>query len=294
MHFIIIDLEWNNTYGRKTKSFINEVIEIGAVMLDGELREVSRFSCFIKSQIGKKLRGSVKELTNITNEDLRNGVPFTKALSDLRRWIGAGEHTVVTWGDGDIRVLIENYRYLNGIDVIPFLKNYADLQSYFQHVLKTSPARQVGLGAAAQMLEIDENDFFLHRAIGDSLLTAECMRKIYSEQEFSRFIRKCDKGFYEKLSFKPYVISSMDSPLVDRSKLCHVCETCGEPARQASDWRFVNRQFRATFYCPVCNDKIVVGVSFKKYYDRVEAKKTATVVTQETNDKRQETRKDGS
>jgi len=280
MYFIIVDLEWNNTYGRKTKSFINEVIEIGAVMLDGELREVSRFSCFIKSQIGKKLRGSVKELTNITNEDIRSGVPFTKALSDLRRWIGPGEHTVVTWGDGDIRVLIENYRYLNGINIIPFLQNYADLQSYFQHVMKTSPARQVGLGAAANMLGIDENDFFLHRAIGDSLLTAECFRKIYDEAEFKKFIRVCDRSFYEKLSFKPYVISSLDSPFIDHTKLSCVCESCGKPARLVSEWRFVNRQFRAIFHCNACDKNIRVCVSFKKYYDRVEVKKTTSVVTE--------------
>ena len=53
MVYVILDLEWNNTYGRKTKSFINEIIEIGAVMLDDELREVSRFSRLIRAQIGK-------------------------------------------------------------------------------------------------------------------------------------------------------------------------------------------------------------------------------------------------
>ena len=34
MHYIVMDLEWNNTYAKRIKGFINEVIEVGAVMLD--------------------------------------------------------------------------------------------------------------------------------------------------------------------------------------------------------------------------------------------------------------------
>ena len=73
MDFIIMDLEWNNTYARKTKGFINEIIEIGAVKLDENLNFKDKFSCLVRPQIGKKLRGSVKELTNITNEEVRSG-----------------------------------------------------------------------------------------------------------------------------------------------------------------------------------------------------------------------------
>ena len=60
MDFIIMDLEWNNTYARKTKGFINEIIEIGAVKLDENLNFKDKFSCLVRPQIGKKLRGSVK------------------------------------------------------------------------------------------------------------------------------------------------------------------------------------------------------------------------------------------
>ena len=277
MHFVLIDLEWNNTYGRKTKRFINEIIEIGAIMLDGDLKEISRYSCFIKSQIGKKLRGSVKQMTHITKEDLDGGIPFTKALSELRRWIGGCENTVVTWGDGDIRVMIENYRYLNGLEVIPFLSNYANLQGYFQRVMKTSPARQVGLGAAAEMLGIDTGEYALHRAIDDCELTAECFRKIYDKDLFREHIIKCDSDFYGKLSFKPFIINNINSPLIDKSKLSHNCEICGAQAKMLSEWKYTNRYFRALFYCPNC-DKTTVGVSFKKLYDGVETKKSSVAV----------------
>lgn len=289
MVYVILDLEWNNTYGRKTKSFINEIIEIGAVMLDEDLQEISRFSSLIRSQIGKKLRGSVKQLTHITNEDLDNGIPFTKALSQLRRWIGNRDNAVLTWGDGDIRVLIENCRYLNGIEIVPFLLNYADLQSYFHSIFNSPPSRQVGLSAAAQLLGIDEEAYSHHRALDDSLLTAEVFRKIYDPQSFPAFIHPCSRDFYGRLSFKPYVIGNINNPLVDKSKLTYICETCGQPAKRLTEWRFVSRHFRALFYCPHCDQKVKVGVSFKKMYDRVEVKKTSVVVVEQKQEETAET-----
>ncbi len=289
MVYVILDLEWNNTYGRKTKSFINEIIEIGAVMLDENLQEISRYSRLIRSQIGKKLRGSVKQLTHITNEDLSNGIPFTKALSLLRRWIGNRDNVVITWGDGDIRVLIENCRYLNGIEIVPFLTNYADLQAYFHSIFNSPPSRQVGLSAASQLLGIDEDAYSHHRALDDSLLTAEVFRKIYNPETFSAFIRPCTHDFYSRLSFKPYVIGNINNPLVDKSKLTYICETCGRTAKRLTEWRFVSRHFRALFYCPHCDQKVKVGVSFKKLYDHVEVKKTSVVVVEQKQEEPAET-----
>ncbi len=283
MYFIILDLEWNNTYGRKIKGFINEIIEIGAVMLDEDLNEVETFSTLIKSQIGRKLRGRVKELTNLTNEDLTTGVEFTKAASSFRRWIGNRESIILTWGDSDIRVLIDNCRYLNGINRIPFLQNYADLQSYFQQIMKTPSSRQVGLTAAAEMLGINVDKYSQHRALDDSLLEAECFKKIYNKKLFEHMIHKCDDTFYEKLEFKPYVIGNMDSPFVDKKNLCYVCEKCNKPAELLTDWRFVNRSFRAIYYCKECKLKFRVSVTYKKLYDRVEVKKKSVVIIDQPN-----------
>lgn len=284
MYYIIMDLEWNNTYARKKESFFNEIIEIGAVMLDENLNEVSQFSSLIRSQIGKKLRGSVKRLTNITNEDLDNGVPFTKAFSDFRHWIGNREATIITWGNADVHVLVENFRFLNGIGIIPFMQNYADLQCYMHSIFNTPPSRQLGLSSAAELLGIDSNQFSHHRALGDSLLTVEIFRKIYDAQTFPGFIHPCTKEFYDRLFFKPYVISNINNPLVDKSKLCYTCENCGKPAKQITEWRFISRHFRALFYCPQCDQKIKVGVSFKKKYDYVEVKKTSVVVVEQKED----------
>ena len=152
VNYIIMDLEWNNTYCKKKKGFMNEIIEIGAVKLNSNLDIVDTFSVFIKAQLGKKLHARVKELTNITNDDISSGTPFSQAMSQFRKWVSHEDNVILTWGDTDIRVLIENFKYFNGISFIPFLSNYVNLQKYAQAFMNISKADQIGLSAAAEKL----------------------------------------------------------------------------------------------------------------------------------------------
>lgn len=282
LHYIILDLEWNNTYARRIKGFFNEIIEIGAVMLDDNLKEIDEFSCFVNAQVGKKLRSNIKRLTNITNDDIKGGIVFTKAMSKFRDWIGNEENVVLTWGDGDIRVLIENFKYLNGIDTIPFLSNYVDVQKYVQNILGVSTSHQLGLSPAAEALEISEDDFSHHRALDDSKLTAECFKKTFDYDKFTPLILPCDDSFYGKLAFKPYPISSLNNPCVDKSLLNYTCEKCGSKGKLVKNWRYSNQFFRAIYRCPVCKTNVRVSVRFKKYYDHIETKKNISIIEPNT------------
>ncbi len=277
MQYIIMDLEWNNTYAKKADGYINEIIEIGAVKLDNELETVDTFSCIIRSQIGKKLRGSVKRLTHLTNDDISTGVPFTKAFSVFRKWIGNEDTVIMTWGDGDIRVLIDNFKYLNGIKTIPFLQYYCDLQKYYQSKFKCDKSKQTGLLAAAQSLDIDPEVYIHHRALGDSMLTADIFKAMYDTQLSEENTVSCGEDFYSKLLYKAKVIRNIDNPLVDKKRMEHICETCGKPCRQLTEWKFRGQFFRANFYCDECDTTYAVGVRFRKLYDKVEYRKTVSV-----------------
>lgn len=275
MCYIILDLEWNNTYCKKKKGFINEIIEIGAVKLDESLNKVDEFSMFIKPQLGKKLHSRVKELTNITNEDVSTGTPYSQAMAAFRKWSAGNDNVVLTWGDTDIRVLVENFRYFNGIAFIPFLKKYVNLQKYAQAFMNIAKADQIGLSAAAEKLLIDFDCFSLHRAIDDSLLTAELFRKIYNSHMLESYTLLCDATFYSKLSFKPKPITDIDSPLVDKTKMKCSCDVCGAPCDRVSEWRVTNKSFRAIFQCRSCKRKLRFTIRFKEYYDRVDVKSTS-------------------
>lgn len=272
MNYIILDLEWNNTYCKKKKGFLNEIIEIGAVKLNNNLQVIDTFDALIKPQLGKKLHTRVKELTNITNDDINTGIPFSQAMSNFRKWVSHEKNIILTWGDTDVRVLIENFRYFNGIGFIPFLSNYVNLQKYAQAFMNIPKAEQIGLSAAAEKLGLNPADYSLHRALDDSKLTADLFKIIYNEQMLSSYTLICDNSFYSKITFKPKVITDINSPLVDKSKMRCLCDNCGTNCERISDWRIINQSFRGIFYCKKCKRKIRFTIRFKEYYDRVDIK----------------------
>lgn len=278
MHYIIMDLEWNNAYARKVKGFINEVIEVGAVKLDENLRCVDEFSRLVKPSISKKLRGDVKRLTHISNEDVRAGDSFINVMSEFRKWVGTEENIVLTWGDGDIRVLIENFRYLCDIRILPFLTNYMDLQRYFEIKMELPKSKQIGLFDAAELSGVDVETFSHHRALDDSMITAECLRKVFDSSDFFDYVFRCDDEFYSRLQFKPHAIGNINSPLVNKALLDFKCDRCGSKGEQVTEWKYSNQFFRAVYHCPKCNYNVRVAVRFKKYFDRLETKKTVTVL----------------
>jgi len=288
MHYIILDLEWNSVYGAKIRGYINEIIEIGAVMLDGEFREIDSFSVLVKSQIGKRLQTRVKAMTNISKQDLDGGYPFAEAVALFREWIGGREHVALSWGDGDIRVLLANTRYHTSSRALNYLDNYADLQDYFRHRMHTSRSQQIGLAAAGELLGFDCSNYALHRALDDSRFAARCFQAIYEPEDFPGFVRACDAHFYAELEFKPRVISDINSPLVDKRQLYYVCRGCGRPARQVGEWRFASRGFQAEFFCQRCRLRVKAMVSFKKMYSTVEIKRSAKEISAQAAGKSEE------
>lgn len=276
MNYIILDLEWNNAYCKKKKGFMNEIIEIGAVKLNDELQVIDTFSIFIKAQLGKKLHSRVKELTNITNDDISTGKPFSQAMSMFRKWVSNEPNIIMTWGDTDIRVMIENFRYFNGIGFIPFLSNYVNLQKYAQAFMNIPKAEQIGLSHAAEKLGIDFENYSLHRALDDSKLTADLFKTMYNKSMLDSYTHICDASFYTRLTFKPKPITDINSPLIDKTKMRCVCDICGNPCDRVSEWKIVNHSFKAIFNCKKCKRKIRFLIRFKEYYDRVDIK-TSTV-----------------
>lgn len=272
MNYIIMDLEWNNAYVKSTKKFINEIIEIGAVKLNEELEIVDTYSELIKPVVSKKLRTRIKDLTHITNEEVLTGKPLDEAVSLLEEWIGE-DALIMTWGDTDIRTMLSNFKCFLKKDKIDFIKKYADLQRYCQCFINMENVQQAGLSYAAQCLEIDAEKFPHHRALDDSLLSAECFKKVYNKEKLDEFIKICDSDFYARLAFKPYVIKSKSDPLIDKNLFNCYCDICGGKVETLKKWKFMNQSFRGIFYCENCNREFRVNLRIKKFYDRLDVKR---------------------
>ena len=272
MNYIIMDLEWNNSYMKSAEKFINEIIEIGAVKLDSELNTVDTFSSLVRPVVSRKLRSRIKNLTHITNEDVRNGKPFSQVISEFSQWVG-DDAVIMTWGDTDIRTMQTNFKYFLGKKNISFIEKYVDLQRYCQCFINMENVQQAGLSYAAECLEIDPEKYPHHRALDDSLLSAECFKKVFNAEKLAEFIKVCDKEFYARLDFKPYVIKDKNDPLIDKNLFNCYCDICGGKVETKKKWKFMNQSFRGVFFCANCNREFRVNLRVKKFYDRLDIKR---------------------
>ena len=284
MFYVIMDLEWNNSYNKIYRSFVNEILEIGAVMVNEDLEVIDTFSVIIRSQLIKKLSGRVKNLTHITNEDMSSGISFQRAVSDFSKWIGSRNCVFMSWGNSDIRVLYDNFNMFCRVSGIPFLTQYVDLQKYCQEFIVSAGNQQIGLVNAAVEMGIDISDCNFHRALEDSLLGLRCLKKCFNRDHLLNSAVICDRSFYQKLLFKSNLITNINSPKIDRSKMKCKCEKCGEQMRRMSDWKTVNQAFTALFFCKNCERLVNCAIKFKEYYDRVDMKTSVTEIVKTDED----------
>lgn len=273
MNIVILDLEWNGSYSRRLKHFINEIIEFGAVKCDEQLHIIDTFSVLVRPLVGKKISSKIETLTSITNERLQEGVQFTQAMSLFKKWLG-GDVLLMTWGTSDILALIENCRYYYGNDTIPFLTDYVDMQRYIQDRAGFGHTRQLGLAPAAELLQVKLSGVSHHNALDDSLLSLACLQKVYTPESLRPFIEDGRlKRFYDKITFKTTYICDMDSPLVQRTDFVFECGRCGHRAKRTEPWKLRNKSFRAVFTCPSCGSRFMAQVQLKQKFEGVIVKK---------------------
>ncbi|WP_369298616.1 peptidoglycan editing factor PgeF [uncultured Neglectibacter sp.] len=258
-------MEWNAAYSRRSKGYINEVIEFGAVKCSADLKRKSTFSCFVKPQVGKHISALISNLTSITDETLTGGLTFMGAVSKFRKW--AGDCLLLTWGTSDILALIENCRYFSGSGQVPFLNRYCDLQRYTQMQMNISMAVQMGLSRAAELLGLDFSGMEHHRALDDSLMALEIFRRVYSEKTLPAFTAVCDEDFYRRITFKTSYLCDLNDPQVQKSHLLFACPKCGGESRRTTHWVLKNKSFRAEFRCTGCGHAFDGRLTMKQKYE---------------------------
>lgn len=183
MHYIVLDLEWNQALSRE--QFVTEpvklrgeIVQIGAVKLDESFKTVDVFKIMISPRHYKIMNYKVRELTGIRTSDLRRGHTFPTAFSLFTKWCGE-ECTLLTWGCDDIPMLKDNMT-LHGIDTESLPPHY-DVQPIFDSQI-TKEKRQHSLTAAMELL--GEPPFEAHDALNDALSTAVVCRHLDMEAGF--------------------------------------------------------------------------------------------------------------
>ena len=272
MKYIIIDLEWNGagTYD----GYFDEIIEIGAVALDDSMTVIGEFQEFVAPKQTKKLRGRIKELTHITNDDLKNADGFVKVFGKLKAWIGTEQdNCMLSWGNSDISVLYKNLKRYNMLDEIYVIKNYCDAQLLCQKAADVPLTKQIGLSAFAEMIDVEIGEDQLHRAINDSRLTARCLAKMFTPELFAAFVKKADRIFYERMNFKCYNLQDINDEQVNFSGFMTECPECGAFMKRITRFTYKNKKHYALYRCGLCGRQFNISHALRITYDGLEHKK---------------------
>ena len=175
MHYVIVDLEWNQPLSHQSSIFrrvgdrlMFEMIQIGAVKLDEQRRMKGSFSRFITPEHYMKLHPRIRRITGITQEDLSDAPRFHEAMDEFTDWCGE-DSVLLTWGGDDISVFAQNLDFFKTKHKLP---TFYDLQRLYCAVNVNGKDRK-GLSAALANYDIpvtDEHPF--HNAVSDAYYTA--------------------------------------------------------------------------------------------------------------------------
>lgn len=180
MNFIIYDLEATCWRGRPP-GYIQEVIEIGAVKMNGFGEIESTFNRFVKPIVNPNLSAFCKELTSITQEQINRASKFDRVIEDFQDWINIFEdsYLLCSWGKFDQTALIRDCQ-LHSVET-DWLDEYINLKAQYQSIKRLNNPR--GLRKAVEK-EGFEFTGIQHRGISDAENLAKVFRKYLDEWQF--------------------------------------------------------------------------------------------------------------
>lgn len=173
MNFIIYDLEATCWRGRPPRK-VQEIIEIGALLVNGYGEVEDVFSRFVRPVISPNLSAFCEELTSITQEDVDRADTFDRVIEDFQDWarVFDEDYVLCSWGSFDKRMMIQDCE-LHDVET-DWIDPHINLRQQYRTI--RGLRKPTGLRRAVEH-EGFEFTGIHHRAIAD----AENLTKIFTK-----------------------------------------------------------------------------------------------------------------
>lgn len=248
MEYIIFDLEWSRNIKRVIPKCPDEIIQIGAVKYDKNLKYKGSFNRFIKPGVYDRIDNRVAEITGITRDHLmRFGVPFPEAFREFKSFIGH-DSVLMSWGVQDIQILRVNAQYYDKNAKLSFMHRFADLQKFAANRLAKDEKQQIGLKTAADLCQIAYEEETLHDAHVDADISGKVFTQIFDKKLFSAYV-------YDAAAPKPKVQKQ-----AGEKKLQFFCPDCGSELKNKTGWFCDVRNGFALMRCKKCKKDLFASV----------------------------------
>ena len=256
-HYIVLDLEWNQSPMGKDSSADRlpfEIIEIGAVKLNSSLQIVSEFRRLIRPRVYREMHFIISEVTHMSIEELnQEGTSFMNAMKEFLEWCGT-DYSLCTWGPMDLTELQRNIVY-HGMEIPfgwPLL--YYDVQKIY--ALVKGQGQRESLDRAVEELGLAEERPF-HRALDDAYYTGRVMGAMdfysmveYVSVDYYRVPETEEEEIYlEFPSYAKYVSRQFEyreQVMEERRMTDMVCYKCRRMLRKKIRWFSANQKF---YFC---------------------------------------------
>ncbi|MEK4028353.1 3'-5' exonuclease KapD [Pseudobacillus sp. FSL P4-0506] len=179
--FFFIDFEFSMPdAGLTAKGFYPEIIEAGIVIAEGE-RIIYTFSSYIKPSAFPKLTERCKRFLHIDQKQVDEGMSLQELVCLLAELSGTDSHSVITWGNMDMKVLRRNCEEA-GL-VFPLRGQFIDLSMEYKTFF--GDRNQTGLWKAVQEYG-KEGTGKHHRALDDALTTYHIYNLVEKDKAYMK------------------------------------------------------------------------------------------------------------
>lgn len=187
MNYVVIDLEMCKVpqhYRSKDYKYANEIIQVGAVLLDQDYKRIGSISQYVHPEHGV-IDTFISNLTGIQNTQVKNAPPLQQVLQHMIDWIGNREYQIFAWSDSDYCQLMHEIKskHLENEHLKDFMsaERWIDYQDVF--VKRFEFSRAIGLEEALLLCDIDSEGRF-HNGLDDAVNTAKLIEKLELQPDF--------------------------------------------------------------------------------------------------------------
>ena len=173
LNFIIYDLE-ATCWEKNPINFVQEIIEIGAYMLNPYGEILGEYNRFIKPVIHPTLSVFCHELTSITQEQIDRAGNFVDVIEEFQDWamIFEEDYFLCSWGSFDRKQLILDCK-LHDMDY-DWVNKHLNLKGQYQEMKRLHRPCSLKHALRREGFEFDGTH---HRGIDD----AENLAKIFNK-----------------------------------------------------------------------------------------------------------------
>ena len=168
---------------------LHEIVEIGAVKLDEDYRQVGKYSAYVKPQ-HFEVSPSCTRVTGIREEDVAGAKELPEALEDFLAWIGEGPTRTYAWSDSDQKQLFQECE-AKGLwpdgPPKPF-RRWMDFQRIYTRLLGLSSRNRISLKNAIGGIEVNFAGS-QHSAADDAENSAVLLSLVHDKEAFEERTR---------------------------------------------------------------------------------------------------------